>query len=145
MHAKNILCPVDFSEHFDSALRLATTLAKEDNATLHLVHVYEDISHVDAGFGGYAPPPMEADECRQKLEHLQVGDGIEAKREMIKGHPADAILEYASRNNVDLIVMGTHGRTGLSRLLMGSVAEQIVRKSKCPVLTVREPTAVEMK
>jgi len=83
-------------------------------------------------------------EAEAELEQLQLPDDIRAERRFARGDPAEQILRVANEIHADLIVMGTHGRTGLERLLMGSVAEQVLRQAPCPVLTVRNPSAEEI-
>lgn len=144
-----ILVPVDFSETSLEALPLAARLANAPNMELHLLHVHPPIMTY-AQTGGTLPPvPAEvgvptAAELKEKLEEVEVSDAIspaQVKRVVVEGEPAAAILDYAAREGIDLIVLTTHGHTGLSRLLMGSVAEHVVRKSECPVLTFKAPNA----
>ena len=146
-----ILVPVDFSAHSERALQYATTLAGRYNATVEVLHVVEDpfIS------GAWSPeavapniPELLADlvaATRGKLNTLKapaLRKGVRLETTVLTtvltGKPADSITDYARTERFDLIVMGTHGRTGLSHALLGSVAERVVRKAPCPVLTVRE-------
>ncbi len=143
MNVKNILVPVDYSDSGDAAMAYAVSLAREYDAELHLVHVYEiPFATVDAGFAG-APvptvPPADLKEEEARLEMVTPAEGVKFRREFIVGNPADQLVDYANEHAIDLVVMGTHGRTGLSRLLMGSVAEALVRRSPCPVLTIKQP------
>ena len=144
MNAKRILCPVDFSEGSNTALAYATTLAMECDAELHIVYVYEEpYAYTDGGFSGYVPP-ADMDPDRQRLEATRpTSDSVRFRREFLIGSPANTLLKYADSHDIDLIVMGTHGRTGLSRLLMGSVAETMVRRALCPVLTIKSPIGHE--
>ena len=137
MNVKAILCPIDFSEHSRNALAYASTLARESGAELHLVHIYEPpIAYTDPHDGFI--PPADLRPQMELLDEVQpTDDSVAFRHEFIVGHAPDALLDYADKHGVDLIVMGTHGRTGITRLLMGSVAEAIVRKAKCPVLTIR--------
>lgn len=143
MNIKNILCPVDFSDSGTAAINFATSLAKEYAAELHLVHVYEQpFAYIDGGFAStpipsIAPADLEAEEAR--LVAVKPDKDIKFRHEFIIGSPADDLVNYAKENQIDLIVMGTHGRTGLNRLLMGSVAEAVVRRAACPVLTIKQP------
>src|SRR5262249_12163359 len=95
------------------------------------------------GYGeGVIPPDTEVirEEAKEQLDRLAIpGGGVVADRRLAEGDPANVILHIARETHADLIVMGTHGRTGLSRLLMGSVAEQLVRRASSPVLTVTSP------
>jgi universal stress protein A len=140
MNVKKILCPMDFSEYSEAALVYASSLAKEFGSELHIVYVYErPFPYADAGFAGYVPPDdLEPDKQRLK-EIVPPRTDVPVVRQFVLGHPADELVEYAEANGIDLIVMGTHGRTGLGRLLMGSVAESVVRRATCPVLTFKTP------
>lgn len=135
-----ILHPTDFSERSQEALQMACGLARDYGARLILLHVAMPPTLVYAG--GVLPP--ESDELlarsREQLLQLIVPDaGINIERRFVEGDPATAILEQAEAGQVDLIVMGTHGRTGLGRLFMGSVAEEVARRAPCPVLTMTNP------
>jgi nucleotide-binding universal stress UspA family protein len=143
MNVKHILCPVDFSEHGEAAISYATSLAKEYNAELHFVHVFEEPhAYVDGGFASAPLPAIDLDEEKAKLDLVEpASPDVAYRRKMIVGRPSEELVKYAAEESIDLIIMGTHGRTGLGRLLMGSVAESIVRKATCPVLTIRQPTA----
>jgi len=133
-----ILHPTDFSDRSRFALQMAAALARDYAARLVIVHVATPTPVV---YGeGVVPvqPDDYKDELRSHLNTLQVEGGeIHAERLLVDGDPATEILRLAGEMNADLVVMGTHGRTGLSRLLMGSVAEQVVRRVDCPVLTVK--------
>jgi len=136
---RTILHPTDFSEHSDYALRLACALARDHGARLVLLHVAAPPTPIYGGDILGAVPPDSHDEERQRLDQLQVPDTVSTERRFVEGDAATEILDVAEKTASDLIVMGTHGRTGLARFLMGSVAEQIVRKAPCPVLTVKTP------
>lgn len=137
MYARNILCPVDFSENSEYALRYATSIAVDTGAKLHIVHVYaEPIAYTD-GFAAHISED-EFEEERAMLKRIVPPNAsVPYQHEFLIGHPADRLVEYAEKHNIDLIVMGTHGRTGLSRLLMGSIAEAVVRRAECPILTLK--------
>ena len=140
MNAKNILCPYDYSENSRVALSYASALARESSATVHLLHVTQPVTPTDTGFGGYAPAPIDLEALQQELEKIKpLGEELECEREVQIGAAAASIVEYAKEHEIDIIVMGTHGRTGLTRLLMGSVAESVVRGAGCPVITVKQP------
>ena len=142
-----ILVPTDFSGPSDSALDYARTLALKFGASLHLLHVLE--SPVATG-----PFPAEMyltdmpgvqmalmKDAQERLTHrVRPSDRAHyaATSEVIIGRSAQVIVSCAAERKIDLIVMGTHGRTGLAHMLMGSVAEHVVRTAPCPVLTVRE-------
>jgi nucleotide-binding universal stress UspA family protein len=144
-----ILCPVDFSPGSDKSLQYGIDMAKSLGAALHVVHVYEmPLYNVPTGIATEAGEPGEAydfgeaveSELQSRLDKLssQVdSEGLELSTRLIQGPVAQSIVEHAQDLGVDLIVMGTHGRTGLDHLLLGSVAERVVRLSACPVLTVR--------
>ena len=135
-----ILHPTDFSEHSKYAFWLACALARDYGARLVIVHVVAAPAIV---YGeGVVPPNAEElrAAAREQLDGLRVPQGnVRAERRLQEGDAVTAILGVAQELHADLIVMGTHGRTGLGRLLMGSVAEQVVRKASCPVLTVKMP------
>jgi nucleotide-binding universal stress UspA family protein len=135
---RTLLHPTDFSDYSDNALQLACALARDHGARLVLLHV-ATTSMVTYSEGAL---PLDADriaaEEREQLNKLRVPDpGLRVERRFAEGDAALEILRVAKEIGADLIVMGTHGRTGLERLLMGSVAEQVVRDSPCPVLTVK--------
>ncbi len=143
MNATKIMCPIDFSDYSDVALGYASQLASESGATLFLIHVDDTQVPYDAGFAGYVPPPHEAERMSEILRAKRpTVDGVPCEHHLLVGHPADAIVEFSKAHGIDLIVMGTHGRTGVSRFLMGSIAEAVVRQSECPVLTVKQPARV---
>jgi nucleotide-binding universal stress UspA family protein len=137
-----ILHPTDFSEHSKYAFHLASSLARDYDAHLHVLHVMLP-SPSDMGEMLMLPPLSRRDElaaAEAKLHDLQnETTKVRIETEVREGDPAEQILQAATDHECALIVMGTHGRTGLSRLLMGSVAEQVVRKAGCPVLTVKTP------
>lgn len=141
-----ILVPTDFSEPSDAALEYGRTLAERFGASLNLVHVLED-PVVTGAFGAevYVPetPGMHEGlykDAMARLEHRMPATlrrELHGSTEIIAGTCAKAIVEYARDRGIDLIVMGTHGRSGVAHVLMGSVAERVVRTAPCPVLTVR--------
>jgi nucleotide-binding universal stress UspA family protein len=142
----NILVPVDFSPHAEHAFTYATTLAERFGAKLALLYVVDD-SFVTGGWSSeiYVPNVPElmenliadADRRLATLKASAAALGLAAETAVIRGRPAHAIVEHAKNGGFDLIVMGTHGRTGVSHVVMGSVAERVLRKAPCPVLTVR--------
>lgn len=139
MNMKLILCPIDFSEFNSAANEYASVLANSTDAKL--VYLYSEMP--DVPFGSYAHLDMEQEEAKnlKRLREIQPTiEGVHAIYVAEFGPPADRIVEYAAKYQVDLIVMGTHGRTGLKRLLMGSVAEAVVRKAHCPVLAIKGPS-----
>jgi nucleotide-binding universal stress UspA family protein len=137
--APNILVPTDFGDASDTALSYGRTLAHTFGGRLHLLHVMENYFMRPIVANARA---VEAGALRQLDERLTHSDrctlGTSATLE-VSDHPAAAIVEYANAAPVDFIVMGTHGRASMERLLIGSVAEHVIRTASCPVLTVRHP------
>lgn len=138
-----ILVPVDFSDCSLEAVEYAAFMAQRHQATLSLVHVLEPVSY---GLDFTLLHSGKREELRERLAARMTGlttalgaVNIKADSHIRGGVPADSILDSARTIPADLIVMGTHGRRGLSHLLCGSVAEAVLRQSRCPVLTVRSP------
>lgn len=142
---KRILCPVDFSETARAAMDTAIDLAGKFDGELLLVHAYP--------IPGYTFPDGSAVASARMLQELadEAGRHLEEWRELAMkagakkvsvesavGDPAGEIVRVAAEKKADLVVMGTHGRTGIEHALMGSIAERVVRRAKCPVLTVRK-------
>jgi universal stress protein A len=145
MNIQRILFPTDFSHYNDAALNYASTLAGEADALLYIVHV-DEMQDLNAAMGeaGYLIAAAVAHEgrpeVRRRLEEVvPTSEEVIYEHYYLRGSPVDEIVQFAERENVDLIVMGSHGRTGLSRLLMGSIAEGVMRRAPCPVLVVRQP------
>jgi nucleotide-binding universal stress UspA family protein len=140
MNWKKILVPTDFSHLSDQAVGIAAALAREASGTVILLHVEEAPVAYGAGemYYGIAEPDTEA--LRRMLQDIRVPEHVTVERHLAAGEPAGSIVRFAEENGVDLIVMSTHGRTGLVRLLMGSVAEEVVRRAKCLVLTLKPKT-----
>ena len=146
----HILVPVDFSEHSDTALQYATMLAQRVGGSIELLHVVED-PFVSGAWSAEAFMPNMPElldqvtaDARGRLVTLQsaaASEGVVFTTNVVTGRPAQAIVEHARSGAFGLIVMGTHGRTGVSHLFLGSVAERVVRTAPCPVLTVRTTTA----
>ena len=139
---KNILLPTDFSEPTLQATQYAVALARHFHATLHLLHVIEDPVVYLPIFESYPLPTPQQFEtyAEDRLENLildQDREGLEIETHWQHGRPFPEIIRFAARWNVDLIVMGTHGRGIAAHFLLGSVAEKVVRQANCPVLTVR--------
>ncbi|MDC0936223.1 universal stress protein [Pirellulales bacterium] len=148
MKLNSILFPTDFSESSDAALGYASALAAENGATLYIVHVADDSPAYFAGYAGFSfvpdvPATLER-EMRSMLDDVKPSRaGVNLQRRYLRGAAVSEIVAFADREKVDLIVMGTHGRTGISRVLMGSIAEGVLRKATCPVLTVKTPMELE--
>lgn len=146
MEIKKILFAADFSEGSSNSLPYAVDLAKRYGAKLYLVHVIYDIAKTS---GSYVPhvsldelyKEMETN-AKAELEKVYIEEMKACKdveHVVLKGTPYEEISRFAEENKIDLIVIGTHGRKGLDRMLFGSTAEQVVRHAPCPVLTVRLP------
>jgi nucleotide-binding universal stress UspA family protein len=144
---KNVLVATDFSEPAEAALNYGRELARTFEATLHVLHVADDVTfpYGVEGYNGILPEFQEDVEkaARKQLDGLITAEdrtALHAKAAVVTAvAKAAAIVGYASQQQIDLIVMGTHGRGGVTRLLMGSVAERVVRTATCPVLTVHHP------
>jgi nucleotide-binding universal stress UspA family protein len=141
---QTILHPTDFSEHSCYAFRLACSLARDYTARLVIMHVAEPPTVV-AGEGVFMLPTNDdLEPLRKRLQQLGTANPeVQMEHRLVQGYAIEEILRAAVETKCDLIMMGTHGRTGMGRLLMGSVAEQIVRKAPCPVLTVKMPQRQE--
>jgi nucleotide-binding universal stress UspA family protein len=144
---KTILHPTDFSESSKYAMTYAVSFAQEFQAKLILLHVIEEISSA-LYFDMLQAPPLTQlmvnieKQARQALDEILPADlrgKLQAEYILRKGVPFVEILQCAGQTKTDLIVLGTHGRTGLKHALFGSVAEKVVRKALCPVLSVRHP------
>ncbi|MFO0906213.1 MAG: universal stress protein [Pirellulales bacterium] len=140
MHLNLILVPTDFSTFSDAAVRLATILARDSGARILLLHVAEPRPAYTVA-GVYASLPAGGNEFSAENEQLQKvtlpDPAVPLERRFAVGSPAEAIVQIAREEQADMIVLGTHGRTGLARLLLGSIAEAVLRHAECPVLTVK--------
>jgi nucleotide-binding universal stress UspA family protein len=144
---KRILVPTDFSKFSQQALMYAVALAEKFGSELCLLHVVQDLAVFIPDMVTTAPPIVPSLEqmtaaVQAAFDRLVRENGLERlsfRREVCQGTPFLEIIRFAKENEVDLIVMGTHGRSGLVHVLMGSVTDKVVRKAPCPVLTVRHP------
>ncbi len=144
---KRILLPTDFSKHSQNALAYATAFAEKFGAEIVLLHVVQDLAVFIPEAVSVSPPiapPVEqfTAAARASLQQVAVENKLErfgVQVEVREGTPFYEIIQVAREKNVDLIIMGTHGRGGLTHVLLGSVTEKVVRKAPCPVLTVRHP------
>ena len=137
---QRILCPTDFSAHSDAAFALACSIARDTRADLLVLHVAPP--PVSLGDVAESQRPGFRDDLRARLHQLRPDDpNLGVVHFLLEGDPAEVILDAAGRHEADLIVLGTHGRSGVGRLLLGSVAEQVLRRATCPVLTVKAPPA----
>lgn len=153
VHIQKILCPVDFSECAENALREALFLAEGLGAEIEVIHAWETPVVVRPDLvvwmdGAAGPALTEIVKARSETAMKQLLEKLppEARARMkevhvLHGPPSETIVRYAEDHGHDLIVLGSHGRTGLSRWLLGSVAEQVVRRASCPVLVVRADEA----
>lgn len=143
---KRICCPVDFSDASRAAMEVAADLARRFGAELVLFHAYPVPGYTFPDGSVVASPKMLQDLADGAERHLEAwrrdaeatGAG-RVQAEKVAGEPAAEIVSFAREQGVDLLVLGTHGRTGLEHALMGSIAERVVRRAHCPVLTVRPP------
>lgn len=147
MKIKRILFPTDFSRCSDQALVHALSLAERYDASLAIVHVLLPLEYDPYELGHHLPDLDKVQEEIDRLSASQINAAIDRKsyrditinQSTTRGiSPAPSILEYAAREEIDLIVMGTHGRRGINHFMLGSVAEETVRLAPCPVVTVRE-------
>jgi nucleotide-binding universal stress UspA family protein len=141
---KNILVPVDFSQCSFDAVRASADVSSRYGAEVCLVHVYEPINYALPGnYPFYMPGQLEGilAECEKRLadakKEAEAAGIARVQTQQLQGSPATEIVEFAKKHGFDLIVIGTHGRTGLQRALIGSVAEKVVRHAHCPVLVAR--------
>ena len=143
---KRICCPIDFSDASRAAMEVAADLARRTGAELVLLHAYPIPGYTFPDGSVVASPKMMQDLADQAERHLEewrldaakITGGTVTTHKAI-GEPAAEIVAFAKSAGSDLVVVGTHGRTGLEHALMGSVAERVVRRAHCPVLTVRPP------
>ena len=143
---RRILYATDYSKASEPALQQAVDLAKQNNAELTVVNVIEPVMPYVAGddFGGAElyvrleeSTTKDAESSMQKLMRRLDRSKVKAKSLVLKGNPHEQIVKTAKSKKADMIVIGTHGRTGLSKLFLGSVAGRVVSTATCPVLTVR--------
>lgn len=148
---KRILAPTDFSEHSNHALRSAAEMARQFEAKLLLLHVVSNEALESISKAHVPPHPVDRvyEDLSQEIHEQyltyvppEIRKAIETEILVLPGVPFLEIIRVARLKGVDLIVMATHGRTGLSHALMGSVTEKVVRKAPCPVLSIR-PVGVE--
>jgi universal stress protein A len=146
MDMKKILFATDYSEASQHALQFATSLARDTGALLLIAHVTDREQYPVGELFDEEPEPDPA-EMRELKEVLPNDSQVQYEHRLLYGepgttetvNPADEIVNLARKEQVDSIVLGTHGRSGLSHLLIGSVAESVIRKAPCPVVTVKQP------
>jgi nucleotide-binding universal stress UspA family protein len=144
---KNILFPTDFSELAEFACKYAVSFAEQYGATVHYLHVVDEAYQYWLAMGPETIPLASATEeivsnAKKQLDAL-LGEPVSRRcpaiGEVIVGKPSSEIVRYAREKEIDLIVMATHGRGGISHMLLGSTTEKVVRNAPCPVLTIRHP------
>jgi len=143
---KKILVPVDFSNYSQNLINYANSFAKIFKAKIFLIHVVEPIIYpIDFSMGQIDFPATDSDIAKKAKEELQnlanssIDNDTETEVIIKSGKPFVEINETARELDIDLIIIATHGHTGVEHLLFGSTAEKVVRKAPCPVLTLREP------
>ncbi len=140
---KKIVCPIDFSEYSSEIVSYATSITKKFNAELHLFHVIPNLNYFTPYESFLTPENLVAIEKNISTEVNSDFDkiinkiDIPVKKIIRTGVTFLEIIDYVKTEGIDLIVMGTHGRSGIEHVLIGSVAEKVVRKAPCPVLTIR--------
>ncbi len=139
---KKILIATDGSEYTKNSIDYGVELAKNTQAKLHAIYVIDTAAFasipMDAAWESmYELLKQEGDEATKYVADKAEDEGLTVERLTVEGHPAEEIIKFAEKNSIDLIVMGTLGKSGLDRFLLGSVAEKVVRTSKIPVLVVR--------
>jgi nucleotide-binding universal stress UspA family protein len=144
---RRILFPTDFSEPAQYAWSYALTFAQEFGAEIHLLHVIAPPPRLTEAYAvDYDPEKMvgslsaEANATMDRQIEAAKSRGLVFRREVRVGVDFREIIDYATKHNIDLIAMATHGRSGLAHVLLGSVAEKVVRKAPCPVLTIKHPS-----
>jgi len=147
---KKILCPVDFSQFTQEVINYAVDLAKKYGAELHVMHVVPNMTYFTPYESFLTPENLVAierniqDEVENDFAKLLKDQNVPTKKVIRTGVPFVEIIDYAKSESIDLIVMGTHGRGSIEHILIGNVAEKVVRKSPCPVMTIR-PKGKEFK
>jgi len=145
LQVSKILVPIDFSDYSKNALKYAAKFAATFNAKLYLIYVIEPVIYpADFSMGQVALPAVDVDmntRAKEELEQLAKREitGLEVVSLIKTGKPFVEIVETAMEEDIDLILIATHGHTGIEHVLFGSTAEKVVRKAPCPVLTIREP------
>lgn len=143
---RKILAPIDFSDHARHAFGYARTFAERWNAELHLLNVIEPaVFPTEAGLTPIGMMQLSEEmetSARKNIAEMAASEelgGLSVQTAVVHGRASSAIIDYAGAHGIDLIIIATHGRTGLEHLIFGSTAERVVRESPCPVLTVRPP------
>lgn len=140
---KKILCPLDFSEFTDEIVNYAVNIAGKYGAELHFLHIVPNLNYFTPYESFLTPENLIAieknieAEVDKDFEKIIKKVDMPVKKIVKNGAPFVEIIDYVKAESIDLVIMGTHGRSGIEHILIGSVAEKVVRKSPCPVLTIR--------
>jgi len=140
---KKIVCPIDFSEYSSEIVAYAVSIAKKFDAELHLFHVIPNLNYFTPYESFLTPENLVTieknigTEVDRDFDKIMKQIAIPVKKIIKTGVTFVEIIDYVKTEGIDLIVMGTHGRSGIEHILIGSVAEKVVRKAPCPVLTIR--------
>lgn len=141
-----VLVPIDFSDYSKNALKYAVNFVELFKAELFLIYVVEPVIYPpDFSMGQIAIPSIDLEMDKRAIDELnklaeqEIPVEVKVKSIVKTGKPFIEIIETASEENIDLIIIATHGHTGMEHILFGSTAEKVVRKAPCPVLTIREP------
>lgn len=144
MAISRILFPTDFTEGSEAAIPFVADFTRRYNARLYIIHVLYDINRATGWYVPHASTTelaaMMEKSAKEQLERVaieELRDYPDIERQVLIGSPAEEILQFAEKNKIDMIIMGTHGRKGLDKILFGSTAEKVVRNARSPVLTVR--------
>jgi nucleotide-binding universal stress UspA family protein len=145
---RKILVPVDFSAHSAEAIKVAADLSCRYDASVSIVHVHQPLAlTLPGGFPAYAPAHLKelfaalTKQLESAVTDAHAAGALKVDGKLLEGTVASEIAQLAKNGDFDLIVMGTHGRTGVGHLLLGSIAEKVLRLAPCPVLTVRAQQA----
>ena len=135
MKKRIVLCPVDYSLSMEPAIHLAADLAQAHESKVVLLHV------VDPNENAISTVESQNNQFQERMrDQFLVQHDVEFEHVTRHGNPADTIIKFANQHPADFIVMGTHGRTGLARVVVGSVAQKVMARAKCPVVTVKLPS-----
>ncbi len=143
---KKILVPIDFSDYSKNSLKYAVNFVKQYKAELYLIYVVEPVIYPpDFSMGQIAIPSVDLEMDKRAIEELdklakkEIPTDVVVNTIVKTGKPFIEIIETAAEEDIDLIIIATHGHTGVEHILFGSTAEKVIRKAPCPVLTLREP------
>ena len=144
INLEKILCPIDFSEYSKETLKYAVSFAMKDEATLFLLHVI-DMRTFEDDLEAIRVKQIKDEITKQHKSRLldyvtkEIRNDIKIEALVVQGIPFVEIIDISKKNKIDMIVMGSHGRTGIAHIMLGSVAEKVARKAPCPVLIVKQP------